>query len=119
MSVSGANDILTPQSPAGGNPPDNGIPGCHLRNHTGGVGLPTGYDYLYPREHVKIHVFKTKDKPWQINPPSADLTTHVKLFVPCTVTTMELMKQLGKSSFPLPLILPLLLCHPHVSLYPK
>ena len=74
---------------------DHGFPGIHLRNHTGGVGLPPGYDYAFPQEHCKIHVFKTKEKPWQTTMFKEDNTTHVKLFVPTGTTVKELMQNLG------------------------
>ncbi|KAH8661691.1 hypothetical protein BGZ60DRAFT_91017, partial [Tricladium varicosporioides] len=100
--------IITPQPfPYGGGgswpsiPPVPGLnadfPGIHFRNHTGGVGLPPGYDYAFPAEHCKIHVFKTKEKPWQHLSPlwAWDQTTHVKLMVPCRTTIKELMQNLG------------------------
>lgn len=77
---------------------DHGIPGVHLRNHTGGVGLPPGYNYAFPREHCKIHVFKTAMPPWQSTISPHDESKHVKLFVPCNVTVKELMQQLGATN---------------------
>jgi hypothetical protein len=74
---------------------DHGFPGIHLRNHTGGVGLPPGYDYAFPQEHCKIHVFKTKEKPWQTTLWKEDNSKHVKLFVPTGTTIKELMRNLG------------------------
>lgn len=72
------------------------FPGLHLRNHTGGVGLPPGYDYAFPLEHTKIHVFKTgPTPPWRQTLWSGDATNHVKLLVPCTTTVKELMQNLG------------------------
>lgn len=72
------------------------FPGVHLRNHTGGVGLPPGYDYAFPTEHTKIHVFKTgPTPPWRQTLWSGDASNHVKLFVPCTTTVKELMQNLG------------------------
>ncbi|KAH6677121.1 hypothetical protein B0J14DRAFT_635869 [Halenospora varia] len=100
--------IMTPQPfPYGGGgswpsippvPSQNAdFPCIHLRNHTGGVGLPPGYDYAFPSEHCNIHVFKTKEKPWQHSGPlwAWDQTTHVKLMVPCRATVKELMQNLG------------------------
>jgi hypothetical protein len=100
-----------------------------LRNDTGGVGLPPGYDYAckspslplppfsifpsshtietkkgenadrnkVPQEHCKIHVFKTKNPPWQANTilHSWDQQNHVRLYVPVNVTIKELMQGLG------------------------
>lgn len=78
-------------------PVANGMfPGVHLRNHTGGVGLPPGYDYAFPSDHTKIHVFKTgPTPPWRQTLWSGDASNHVKLFVPCTTTVKELMQNLG------------------------
>ena len=46
---------------------------------------------------MKIHVFTTKEKPWQVAYPlhSWDAAKHVKLFVPVTTTVKELMQNLG------------------------
>ena len=72
------------------------FPGVHLRNHTGGVGLPPGYDYVFPTEHTTIHVFKTgPTPPWRQTLWSGDASNHAKLFVPCTSTVKELMQNLG------------------------
>ena len=72
------------------------FPGVHLRNHTGGVGLPPGYDYAFPTEHTKIHVFKTgPTPPWRQVLWSGDASNYVKLLVPCTTTVKVLMQNLG------------------------
>ncbi|TVY19149.1 hypothetical protein LARI1_G003612 [Lachnellula arida] len=77
--------------------PNPAFPGIHLRNHTGGVGLPPGYDYAFPQAHCKIHVFTTKTPPWQHTTllHSWDESTHVKMFVPTNTTIKELMQGLG------------------------
>jgi hypothetical protein len=91
---------MAPQFPmgqvyAGGAPvPDHGFPGLILRNETGGCGYP-GYYYLYPQEHCKIHVFKTKEKPWQKTVNSYDNSNHIKVVVPVSTTIKELMQNLG------------------------
>lgn len=74
---------------------DSGFPGIHLRNDTGGVGLPPGYDYAFPTEHTKIHVFKTKEKPWQIQIYKENNAAYSRLFVPSNTTVKELMQNLG------------------------
>ncbi|TVY23646.1 hypothetical protein LHYA1_G008062, partial [Lachnellula hyalina] len=83
-----------PAPPPRANP---AFPGIHLRNHTGGVGLPPGYDYAFPQAHCKIHVFTTKTPPWQYTTVlhSWDETTHVKMYVPATTTVKDLMQGLG------------------------
>ncbi|RDL33915.1 uncharacterized protein BP5553_08283 [Venustampulla echinocandica] len=81
-------------------PYDQTIPGIHLRNHTGDVGVPWGYDYLFPKENCPIHVFKTTAKPWQIDTAlhSWDDRQFVKLLVPVTTTIKELMQNLGANN---------------------
>lgn len=75
---------------------NSGFPGIHLQNHTGGVGLPSGYDYAFPIEHTKIHVFKTgSTPPWRQILWPGDTRNHVKLVVPCATTVKELMQNLG------------------------
>jgi hypothetical protein len=74
---------------------DHGFPGIHLRNHTGGVGLEPGYDYFFPKENCKIHVFKTVEKPWQCTVHGHDNSTHVKLYVPVNTNVKDLMQNLG------------------------
>ena len=59
---------LVPQHPSY-RPPEGPVPGVHLRNHTGGVGVPPGYDYIFPLEHTKIHIFTTSQKPWEATGP--------------------------------------------------
>ncbi|KAL3419674.1 hypothetical protein PVAG01_08172 [Phlyctema vagabunda] len=75
---------------------DGGIPGIHLRNNTGGVGLPPGYNYLFPPTSCQIHVFKTATAPWDMAGLSKDdARTHVKLVVPCNTSVKDLMQGLG------------------------
>lgn len=87
------------QSPPGNYPSyppqPTDYPGVHLRNPTGGVGCPPGYNYLFHSENVPIHVFKTVEKPWQIKVYKEDNSTHVKLMVPCNTTVKELMQNIG------------------------
>jgi hypothetical protein len=74
---------------------NHGFPGIHLRNQTGGVGLEPGYDYYFPKEHCKIHVFKTVEKPWHCTVNGHDNSTHVKLYVPVNTNIKEMMQNLG------------------------
>ena len=62
--------------------------------------MPPGYDYAFPREHTKIHVFITKEKPWQNVTPlwNWDASKHVKLLVPSNTTVKELMQNLGATN---------------------
>jgi len=72
-------------------------PGMHLRNPTGGVGLPPGFAYLFPEKHCWIHVFRTgSTPPWQVNGLNPnDLQKHKRVAVPANLTVKELMKGLG------------------------
>jgi hypothetical protein len=81
--------------PGSSGPLDHGYPGILLRNHTGGKGMPPGYNYIFPCEHTAIHVFKTTTKPWQSTIWSNDNRSHAKFYVPSTMTTKELMQALG------------------------
>jgi hypothetical protein len=68
----------------------------NLKNHTGGFGLPPGYDYLFPAENTRIHVFKTgATPPWQLTLFTYDDSHHKKLLVPSSTTVKELMQNLG------------------------
>lgn len=56
---------------------------------------PSGYTYLYHREHCRFHVFKTPRPPWQHPVSKADPATHAKLLIPTNITVKELMQNLG------------------------
>ncbi|PQE19236.1 hypothetical protein CJF30_00007588 [Rutstroemia sp. NJR-2017a BBW] len=73
---------------------DGGVPGVHLRNQFGGVGLPPGYNYLFPKSHCMIH---GSTPPWQASTPlyNHDARNHKKFFVPANMTVGEMMKALG------------------------
>ena len=79
-------------------PINNEIPGLNFRNPSGGIGLPPGYNYLFPPEHTVIHVFKpstTKFPPWQQQMNPLDPNLFFKLFAPTNLTMLELMGRLG------------------------
>ena len=75
------------QFPAGPPTTDGGFPGINFKNASGGVGVPAGYNYLFPREHCLIHVFKGEIPPWQ-QPLYLDQTNHVKFAVPTIVSNL-------------------------------
>jgi len=78
--------------------PNSEIPGLNFRNPSGGIGLPPGYDYLFPPEHTVIHVFRpsqTTSPPWQSQTSPLDAAKFFKFFVPCNLTILELMGRLG------------------------
>ncbi|APA14029.1 hypothetical protein SS1G_11147 [Sclerotinia sclerotiorum 1980 UF-70] len=79
----------------------SGMPGVHVQNQFGGIGLPPGYNYLFPTTHCLVHVFVTgSTPPWQANSPlhTYDGTNHRKFFIPATMTVKEMMQQLGCSN---------------------
>ncbi|ESZ97878.1 hypothetical protein SBOR_1754 [Sclerotinia borealis F-4128] len=80
-------------------PVDNSdMPGVSVKNQFGGVGVPSGYNYLFPPSHCLIHVFETgSTPPWQALTPlySHDARNHKKFFVPANMTVKEMMQQLG------------------------
>ncbi|KAJ6786160.1 hypothetical protein PWT90_00722 [Aphanocladium album] len=72
---------------------DPSMPAAQMTNTTGGTGCEPGYNYFFPAEHTKAHVFKTPKPPWQL-PPTAQIqfkATHI----PCTTTMAELLKGFG------------------------
>lgn len=84
----------TGQGPAGDPVINSSIPAANMTNSTGGVGCEPGYNYFFPPEHTKIHVFKTNDTaPWQL-PANFSAPFHA-CHVPCNTTIGTLMKGFG------------------------
>lgn len=73
------------------------LPAANMTNSTGGVGCEPGYNYMYPAEHTKIHVFRTGDTPpWHLD---ANRPAHFHaLHVPVNVTMAELLKGFGATN---------------------
>lgn len=72
---------------------DPTMPAAQMTNSSGGVGCEPGYNYFFPAEHTKAHIFKTSTPPWQL-PPTAQIpfkATHI----PCTTTMADLLKGFG------------------------
>lgn len=79
------------QNGGAGNVNDASIPGAVYKNAHGTVGLEPGYNYLFPKEHCKIHVLISATPPWQLN-----AIYQKRCFdVPCGITVKELMQQFG------------------------
>ncbi|OAA57747.1 hypothetical protein ISF_06988 [Cordyceps fumosorosea ARSEF 2679] len=72
---------------------DPTMPAAHMTNSSGGVGCEPGYNYFFPAEHTKAHVFKTSTPPWQL-PPTAQIPFKAA-HIPCTTTMAELLKGFG------------------------
>lgn len=95
--------ITTTSFAAGGRYPqpnpviDPRVPAANLSNSTGGVGCEPGYNYFFPAEHTKIHVFRTgATPPWQL-PPNFTIPFHA-LHVPTNTTIAELLKGFGANN---------------------
>ncbi|KAH8602994.1 hypothetical protein B0O99DRAFT_588053 [Bisporella sp. PMI_857] len=74
-----------------------GVADVNFKNETGGVGMPPGYNYLFPAEHCKVHVLKTKIPPWQLSLHYGQLNDieYGRYIIPANVTVKELMQQFG------------------------
>lgn len=73
---------------------NSSIPAVNMTNSTGGVGCEPGYNYFFPPEHTKIHVFTTGDTaPWQV-PANVTLPFHA-CHVPVNTTIGQLLQGFG------------------------
>lgn len=73
------------------------LPAANMTNSTGGVGCEPGYNYFFPSEHTKIHVFKTgHTPPWNL-PPSYTAPFHA-VHVPVNTTLGDLLKGFGATN---------------------
>ncbi|CEJ94776.1 hypothetical protein VHEMI10288 [[Torrubiella] hemipterigena] len=72
---------------------DPSMPAAHMTNSTGGVGCEPGYNYFFPAEHTKAHIFKTNIPPWQL-PPTAQIPFKA-VHIPCNTTMKDLLKGFG------------------------
>jgi hypothetical protein len=73
---------------------DPSMPAVQMTNSTGGVGCEPGYNYFFPRRHVKIHVFTSAMPPWQA-PPYCPNLEFTAVHVPANTTLGELLKGFG------------------------
>lgn len=71
--------------------PDGGFPGINYRNAFGGVGMEPGYNYIFPKDHCKIHVIISATPPWDHAGPFEKRCFNV----PIGITVKELMQQFG------------------------
>ena len=56
------------------------------------IGLPNGFNYLFPEKHTVLHVIADAHHPWE-NPGSNFGFNRLK--APCMMTVKELIRQLG------------------------
>lgn len=84
----------TNSAPSGNPVINSSMPAVNMTNSTGGVGCEPGYNYFFPSEHTKIHVFKTNDTaPWQL-PTNFSAPFHA-CHVPTNTTIGQLLKGFG------------------------
>ena len=72
---------------------DPAMPAAQMTNSTGGVGCEPGYNYFFPAEHTKVHVFRSARPPWQL-----PANTHIVFnatHVPSNTTFEKLMQGFG------------------------
>lgn len=88
----GANNIYTRQ-PHPWPAVDGNMPAAHMTNSSGGVGCEPGYNYFFPPEHTKVHVFRSNTPPWHL--PAGAQIQFKAAHIPVSVTLGELLKGFG------------------------
>lgn len=78
---------------------DSTMPAAQMTNSTGGTSCEPGYNYFFPPEHTKVHVFRSNTPPWQL--PSTAQIPFKAVHIPCSTTMAELLKGFGCTN-PLP-----------------
>jgi hypothetical protein len=69
------------------------MPASHMTNSTGGVGCEPGYNYFFPPEHTKVHVYRSEIPPWQL--PAGANIEFTAAHIPCNVTLADVLKGYG------------------------
>ena len=64
-----------------------------MTNSTGGRGCEPGYNYFFPRETTKVHVFHSETAPWQLLPQTQ--LPYRASHVPCDTTMGSLLRGFG------------------------
>ncbi|RDA88622.1 hypothetical protein CP532_5883 [Ophiocordyceps camponoti-leonardi (nom. inval.)] len=72
---------------------DPSMPAAQMTNSSGGVGCEPGYNYFFPAQHTKAHVFQSNTPPWRL-PATAQLPFKAS-HIPCNTTFAELLKGFG------------------------
>jgi hypothetical protein len=69
------------------------MPAAQMTNSSGGVGCEPGYNYFFPANHTKVHVFKSDIPPWQLqaNAQIPFIASHV----PTSTKLGDLLKGFG------------------------
>jgi len=69
------------------------MPGLNLHNAVGSVGCERDYSYLFPSEHIKIHVINPARPPWMM--ANNEPVSYVGLYVPANLTVRDLLEGMG------------------------
>lgn len=72
---------------------DATMPSVQMSNTTGGVGCEPGYNYFFPQEHTKCHVYHSTTPPWQL--PAGAVMQFKAAHIPCGVSLGELLRGFG------------------------
>jgi hypothetical protein len=64
-----------------------------MTNSTGGLGCEPGYNYFFPADHTKVHVFRSSVAPWRL--PAQSQITFTAVHVPCNTTFADLLQGFG------------------------
>ncbi|KAI9147608.1 hypothetical protein HJFPF1_12637 [Paramyrothecium foliicola] len=89
----GAGNLLPRQPQQAWPSIDPAMPAAQMTNSTGGLGCEPGYNYFFPAEHTKLHVFRSEVAPWRL-PPQTQITFSA-VHVPCNTTCAELLRGFG------------------------
>lgn len=75
------------------------LPAANMTNSTGGVGCEPGYNYFFPSEHTKIHVFQTGDTPpWNLPESHGRAVRFHAVHVPVNTTIGDLLRGFGATN---------------------
>lgn len=72
---------------------DSSMPAAQMTNTSGGMGCEPGYNYFFPAEHTKAHIFKSDKPPWQL-PANAQIP-FLASHIPCSTTLGDMLKGFG------------------------
>ncbi|KAH7322702.1 hypothetical protein B0I35DRAFT_407152 [Stachybotrys elegans] len=72
---------------------DPTMPAAQMGNSSGGTGCEPGYNYFFPADHTKVHVFRSDIAPWRM--PAHAQVSFSAVHIPCSTTLAELLKGFG------------------------
>ncbi|VUC24442.1 unnamed protein product [Clonostachys rosea] len=72
---------------------DPNMPAAQMTNSSGGVGCEPGYNFFFPAETTKCHIFYSETPPWQL-PANASISFKAA-HIPCNTLLSELLKGFG------------------------